>query len=66
MIGVELALALTGVVITIMVVVGMVLIVPGGVESAPAHRADPIPPERSTPTGDLGDHHREEHRVGAP
>jgi hypothetical protein len=45
----ELVLALAGVLITIMVVAGMFLIVPGGVEAAPVHRADPVdpvPPDR--------------------
>ena len=45
MTGLELALAIAGVVITIMVVAGMFLIVPGGVEAAPVHRADPVPPD---------------------
>ena len=45
MTGLELVLALAGVVVTIMVIVGMVLIVPAGVEAAPAHRADPVPPD---------------------
>ena len=39
----DLLLAIAGVAVTIMVVVAMVLIVPGGVESAPPHRADPLP-----------------------
>jgi hypothetical protein len=48
MTGLELALAVAGVAITIMVVAGMMLIVPRGVEAAPVHRADPVPadPER--------------------
>jgi hypothetical protein len=45
MTGLELALAIVGVGITIMVVAAMVLIVPGGVEAAPVHRADPVPPD---------------------
>ena len=43
--GLELALAVAGVVVTILVIIGMFLIVPGGVEPAPDHRADPVPPE---------------------
>jgi hypothetical protein len=46
MTGLELVLALVGVAVTILVVVGMVLIVPGGLEAAPAHTADPVPPDR--------------------
>ena len=41
----ELVLALVGVGVTTMVVVAMVLIVPGGVENAPPHLADPVPPD---------------------
>lgn len=53
MTGLELALAIAGVAITIIVVVGMVLIVPGSVEPAPVHRADPVPPgsERGSDLG---------------
>lgn len=43
--GLELVLAIAGVGITMMVVVGMFLIVPGGVEPAPVHVADPVPPD---------------------
>ena len=39
----DLLLAVAGVAVTIMVVAAMVLIVPGGVEKAPPHRADPLP-----------------------
>jgi hypothetical protein len=45
MTGLELVLAVAGVAVTIMVVVGMFLIVPSGVEAAPVHRADPEPLE---------------------
>ena len=41
----ELALAIVGVAITFMVVVGMILIVPSGVEAAQRPGADPVPAE---------------------
>ena len=45
MTGLELAIAIAGVGITVIVVAAMFLIVPGGVEAAPVHRADPVPPD---------------------
>jgi hypothetical protein len=52
MTGLELAIGVVGVVITIMVVVGMVLIVPRGVEAAPIHTADPALPGPVSPDAD--------------
>ena len=37
----DLLLAVAGVLVTVMVVAGMFLILPGGVEAAPPHVADP-------------------------
>lgn len=52
MTALEIVLAVVGAGVTVMVVVGMFLIVPSGVERAPLHTArpvgppaDPIPPE---------------------
>ena len=39
----DLLLALAGVIVTVMVVAGMFLIMPGGTEAAPPHVADPRP-----------------------
>ena len=41
----DLLLAIAGVAVTAMVIVGMVLIVPSGVESAPRHLPDPPQPD---------------------
>ena len=45
----DLLLAIAGIGVTAMVVVAMFLIMPGGVEAAPAHTADP-PEARAEPS----------------
>jgi hypothetical protein len=45
MTGLELAIAIVGVAVTLAVVIGMMLIVPQGIEAAPPHVADPVPPD---------------------
>ena len=41
----DLLLALAGVAVAVLVVAAMFLIMPAGVERAPAHVADPVPPD---------------------
>ena len=55
---IDLLLAIAGIGVTAMVVVGMFLITPGGIEAAPPHtadppegRAEPSPPVLQTPVG---------------
>jgi hypothetical protein len=43
--SVDLLLAIAGIAVTVMVVAGMFLIMPGGVEAAPKHVADPVAPD---------------------
>jgi hypothetical protein len=52
MTGLELAIAVVGVAVTIMVVAGMVLLVPRGVEGAPVHTADPALAGPASPDAD--------------